>query len=147
MKKRTRFILVLAVLAACFWFLWPSISWYVRTPKDQQSLALGSLEKIKDYTTLKAKEEVDALISLAKENPDSVLDDSYGYLVKAARKNYKEAAKVYKSAGQEAPAVPSVMTVSAVLNSFSMSYDPSGAIQSVIEGKYRIVKPGHHDKE
>lgn len=137
MKKRTRFILVLAVLAACFWFLWPSISWYVRTPKDQQSLALGSLEKIKDYTTLKAKEEVDALISLAKENPDSVLDDSYGYLVKAAKKNYKEAAKVYKSAGQEAPAVPSVMTVSAVLNSFSMSYDPSGAIQSVIEGKYR----------
>lgn len=137
MKKRTRFILVLAVLAACFWFLWPSISWYVRTPKDQQSLALGSLEKIKDYTTLKAKEEVDALISLAKENPDSVLDDSYGYLVKAAKKNYKEAAKVYKSAGQEAPAAPSVMTVSAVLNSFSMSYDPSGAIQSVIEGKYR----------
>lgn len=137
MNKRSRFIIILVVLAVCFWFLWPSISWYARTPKDQQSLALGSLEKIKDYTTLKAKSEVDDLIALAKSNPDAVLDSSYNYLLKAAKKNYKETAKVYKALGQEALAVPSVMTVSAVLSSFSGSYDPSSAIQSVIEGKYR----------
>ena len=94
MKKRTRFILVLAVLAACFWFLWPSISWYVRTPKDQQSLALGSLEKIKDYTVVKAKGESEKLIALAKVNPEAVLDSpNYDYLVKAAKKNYRLSAR------------------------------------------------------
>ena len=95
MNKRTRFIIVLVVLAVCFWFLWPSISWYARTPKDQQSLALGSLEKIKDYTTDKAKGEVDEIIALAEKSPDEHLDPSYDYLVKAAKKNYKELAKAY----------------------------------------------------
>ena len=48
MNKRTRFVILLAVLAICFVFLWPSISWYGRTPKEVQALALGSTEKIKD---------------------------------------------------------------------------------------------------
>lgn len=138
MNKRTRFCIVLIVLAVCFWFLWPSISWYARTPKDQQSLALGSLEKIKDYTTEKAEGEVDEIIALAEKNPDAPLDPSYDYLVKAAKKNYKELAKAYKEAGQDFE-IPSEMTVSNVLRSFR-SYSASGArsaVSSVIEGKYR----------
>ncbi len=135
MNKRTRFIIVLVVLAVCFWFLWPSISWYARTPKDQQSLALGSLEKIKDYTTDKAKGEVDEIIALAEKSPDEHLDPSYGYLVKAAKKNYKELAKAYKEAGQEYD-IPSDMTVSNILRAFS-GYNPRAAIEDVIEGKYR----------
>ena len=136
MNKRSRFIIILVVLAVCFAFLWPSISWYARTPKDQQSLALGSLEKIKDYTIVKAKEEVDKLIALAKSNPDTVLDSSYDYLVKAAQKNYKENAKAYKAIGAEAPKVPAVMTVSAILNSFTGS-NAREELSAVIEGKYR----------
>ena len=136
MKKRTRFIIVLVVLAVCFWFLWPSISWYAFTPKDQQSLALGSLEKIKDYTTLKAKGEVDELINLARKDPNAMLDPSYDYLVKAAKKNYKETAKIYKNAGQEYT-IPSDMTVANVLASFASVYDSRSAVESVVEGKYR----------
>ncbi len=136
MNKRSRFIIILVVLAVCFAFLWPSISWYARTPKDQQSLALGSLEKIKDYTVVKAKEESDKLIEMAKSNPDAVLDPSYDYLVKAAKKNYKENAKAYKAAGMDAPEVPGVMTLGAILDSF-MGQSALADFRSVIEGQYR----------
>jgi len=138
MNKRSRFIIILVVLAVCFAFLWPSISWYARTPKDQQSLALGSLEKIKDYTVVKAKEEVDYLIATAKANPDTVLDSSYDYLVKSAKKNYKENAKAYKAAGikENAPKIPAVMTVGAILDSFTGT-NAQGDLSAVIEGKYR----------
>ena len=54
MNKRTRLLVLLAVIALCFVFLWPSISWYARTPKEVQQLALGSTENIKNYAELKA---------------------------------------------------------------------------------------------
>ena len=136
MNKRSRFIIILVVLAVCFAFLWPSISWYARTPKDQQTLALGSLEKIKDYTVVKAKEESDKLIALAKANPETALDPSYDYLVKAAKKNYKENAKAYKAAGLEAPKTPEVMNVGAVLDSFTGN-SALADLRAVIEGRYR----------
>ena len=136
MNKRSRFIIILVVLAVCFAFLWPSISWYARTPKDQQSLALGSLEKIKDYTVVKAKEESDKLIAMAKANPSVVLDSSYDYLVKAAKKNYRETAKAYKKAGLAAPETPEVMNVGAVLDSFTGN-SALADLRAVIEGKYR----------
>ena len=136
MNKRSRFIIVLVVLAVCFAFLWPSISWYARTPKDQQTLALGSLEKIKDYTVVKAKEESDKLIAIAKANPETLIDPSYDYLVKAAKKNYKENAKAYKAAGLKAPETPSVMSVGAILDSFTGN-TAMADLRAVIEGKYR----------
>ena len=123
MNKRTRFGIILAVLAVCFWFLWPSISWYVRTPKDEQTLALGSLEKIKDYSTVKAGEEVNAIKKIANENPDAMLDASYDYLVKAAKKNYKADNKK----------VSEPLTVAGVLGAFSNEKE----LVDVIEASYR----------
>ncbi len=136
MSKRSRFIIILVVLAVCFAFLWPSISWYALTPKDQQTLALGSLEKIKDYTVVKAKGESEKLIAIAKANPETALDPSYDYLVKAAKKNYKETAKAYKAAGLEAPKVPKVMTIGAILDSFT-GVSALADFRAVIEGRYR----------
>ncbi len=136
MNKRSRFTIILVVLAICFAFLLPSINWYARTPKDEQNLALSSLEKIKDYTVVKAKEDKDKLIKIAKENPDAVLDSSYNYLAKAAKKNYKKLAKAYKEAGKEAPAMPKTLTVSAILDSFT-GYNAEKELLDVIEGKYR----------
>ena len=123
MNKRTRFAIIIAVLAVCFWFLWPSISWYARTPKDEQTLALGSLEKIKDYSTVQASKDVNAIKKIANENPQALLDASYDYLVKAAKKNYKIAEKP----------VPAPMTVAAVLGAFSNESE----LLNVIEAKYR----------
>lgn len=123
MNKRSRFITILVVLAVCFAFLWPSISWYARTSKDAQTLALGSLEKIKDYSTAKASEDVLALKALANTNAAAELDASYEYLVKAARKAYKADGKKL-----EEP-----VTVAAVLSAFSSESE----LLAVIESNYR----------
>lgn len=123
MNKRSRFIIILVVLALCFVFLWPSISWYVRTPKDQQTLALGSLEKIKDYSTAKASDDVNAVKAIANKDPAAVLNVSYKWLVKTARKNYKD----------NGTKAPEPMTVSAVLSSFSNEKE----LLDAFEGRYR----------
>ena len=122
MNKRTRLILILTVLAVCFAFLWPSISWYLCTPKEQKALALGSLEKIKDYSTFKANKDVEELRALANENPSAMLSDSYDWLAKIARKNYKRS-----------KSVPAVMDVRAVLSAFSSAEE----LSAIIESRYR----------
>ena len=37
MKKRTRFVIVLAVLGLCFAFLYPTLKWYFWTDKDDRA--------------------------------------------------------------------------------------------------------------
>ena len=109
MNKRTRFVILLAVLAICFVFLWPSISWYARTPKEVQQLALGSTENIKNYAESKAAEDVRTIKDLAKDS-SAVLDGDYAWLNKAA-------AKQYKSYGEKAP---ENMTVTEHFSEFPM---------------------------
>jgi len=123
MSKRSRFLLILVVLAVCFAFLWPSITWYVRTPKEEQALALGSLEKIKDYSTAKAAEDVKALKAAANAKADASVDAKYVWLEKVARKNYK----------QMNESVPSPLSVSAVLASFSSEQE----LLNTIQARYR----------
>ena len=91
MNKRSRFLLILVVLGVCFAFLWPSISWYMRTPKELQNLALGSLEKIKDYSNVQASADVQELKALARSNPNAALPEKFQWLEKSAAKNYKDA--------------------------------------------------------
>ncbi len=122
MNKRTRFVILLAVLAICFVFLWPSISWYARTPKEVQQLALGSTENIKNYAESKAAEDVRTIKSMAKD-AGAVLDGDFAWL-------NKEAAKQYKSYGQKAP---ETMTVADVLKAYDTELD----FMNVIQAKYR----------
>ncbi len=86
MNKRTRLLVLLAVIALCFVFLWPSISWYGRTPKELQQLALGSTENIKNYAELKAAEDVRAI---KKMDLSSAIGDEYAWLKKDVNKKYK----------------------------------------------------------
>ncbi len=123
MNKRSRFILILVVLAVCALFLKPSVSWYFCTPDEIQKVALSSLEKIKDESEKNAREEVAALKDMANKNPETSLDKSYAYVVKAAKKAYKVADK----------AVPADMNVVAVLSAFSSATE----LQSVFEDHYR----------
>ena len=50
MNKTKRFLVVLVVLAIAFVFLVPTIRWYAMTPKEDQALALGSREQIREYS-------------------------------------------------------------------------------------------------
>ena len=81
MNKRSRFLLILVVLGVCFAFLWPSLSWYLWTPKEVQNLALGSLEKIKDYSNVQASADV---LSLAFAIPIAI------YMTKKIKNAEKE---------------------------------------------------------
>ena len=108
LNKRTRFFIVLAVLGLCLVFLWPSITWYGRTPKEVQALALSSTERIRDHANSQAIEVVTKLTKLAKSNPDTKLDPEYAWLEKAAKKEYK----------RHGDKVPAEMTLAAVLNAY-----------------------------
>ena len=123
MNKRSRLVVLIAVLAICFAFLWPSICWYGRTPKEVQALALGSTENIKDYASVKAAEDVRAIKDIAKKDPTAKLDSQYAWLE-------KDAAKKYKALDEK---VPSDMTVTDVLK----VYDSELAFMNVIQAKYR----------
>ena len=89
MNKRTRLVVLLAVLALCFVFLWPSISWYGRTAKELQQLALGSTEKIKSYAEQMAAEDVREIIALVAQNSSAALPEQFEWLKKDVTKQYK----------------------------------------------------------
>ncbi len=123
MNKRTRFVILLAVLAICFVFLWPSISWYWRTPKEVQALALGSTENIKDFAMERAEEDVRSIKKIAAEDPSVVLDSEFAWIA-------KDAAKKYRDLDMKRP---SPMTVTDVLRAYSSEQEFRAAVQ----GKYR----------
>ena len=123
MSKRSRFLVILFVIALCFVFLWPSISWYGLTPKEDQALALGSLEKIKDYARIQASEDVLKIEEAARVDENAQLPAEFAYLEKIAKKNYKESGKK----------VPKEMTLRNVL----LSFGTEAELMSAIETKYR----------
>jgi len=108
MNKRSRLLIILCVLGLCLVCLWPTISWYWRTPKEDQAIALSSLEKIRDYAESEGRKSADAFIAQTKENADVAVSEEYAWLKKAA-------AKKYKKSGQK---VPSSFTNAAVLNAY-----------------------------
>jgi preprotein translocase subunit SecD len=90
MNKIKRFIIVLLVLAAAFAFLFPSIQWYYLTPKEDQALALGSREQIREYAWRVARADLAAIEALVKANNAEALPEQYAPLVSRARKAYTE---------------------------------------------------------
>lgn len=123
MSKRGRFVLIIVILAVCFAFLWPTIKWYSKTPKEVQALALGSLDKIKDYSQVQASKDLDSLQSAYKADKTTILPAKYDYLGKEAKELYKVAKKE----------VSSPITIYDTLAIFSSK---SEALQ-IIEDQYR----------
>lgn len=123
MNKRTRLVILLVVLALCFAFLWPSISWYGRTPKEIQQLALGSTENIKSYSEQKAAEDVRTIKEIAKKDSSALVGEEYAWLK-------KDVAKKYKKDGKKAPAE---LTVVDVLS----AYDNEMEFMNVFQSRYR----------
>ncbi len=131
MNKRSRFLLILAVIALCFVFLWPSVAWYMGTPKEVQALALSSLEKIKDYSSVMAAQEVNTLKNIQRADRSAVLGAEYAWFKKQAK-------KLYKKSGTK-PSSP--MTVRDALLIFADKGDDAAKaeseVRSVFETRYR----------
>lgn len=112
MSKRSRFLVLIAVLAVCFAFLWTSIAWYYLTPRQVQQVALGSLESIKDYAQTVGSNQVTKLKDIVRSAPDtplSAVDGDYAWLAKAVKSRAK---KIGQKVGDN-------MTVREVLSSYS----------------------------
>ena len=129
MKKRTRFVIVLAVLGLCFAFLYPTLKWYFWTGKEDKALALGSREKIKDYVMNMTKADVDALIASAKKGETEPVVAKYEPLIKTAKKNLKSIGKP----------VPEVWSAGELLAAFPGSSEENArsTISPILEDAYR----------
>ncbi|MGP1454406.1 MAG: protein translocase subunit SecD [Treponema sp.] len=129
MKKRTRFIIILAVLGLCFVFLYPTLKWYFWTDKEDKALALGSREKIKDYVVNMTRFDVDALIAAAKAGSADPVEAKYAPLIKAAQKNLKMLKKPQ----------PPVWTAAALLAAFPEKSEANtrAVITPLLEEAYR----------
>ena len=123
MNKRSRLITIIAVLAVCFAFLWPTISWYARTPKEDQALALSTLENIKDYSNFKAASDVKAMVAAAKADPETLVPADQEWFKEQVKKNYKLENKKYSEP----------LKLVDALNSFASKTE----LVNFVEGVYR----------
>ena len=123
MNKRTRLVVLLVVLALCFVFLRPSISWYARTPKEMQQLALGSTENIKTYAELMAAEDVREIKSLLAEDSGALLPEDKAWIKKDVKERYKVLDKK----------VPASLTLKDVVS----AYDSELEFMNVFQTRYR----------
>lgn len=90
MNKTKRLLIVLAVLALAFVFLFPTIQWYFLTPKEDQALALGTREQIRDYAWRIARADLSELEAQAKNGTGEVLDGKLAELIPVSKKAHKE---------------------------------------------------------
>jgi protein-export membrane protein, SecD/SecF family len=130
MSKRSRLAIILVVLAVCFAFLWPSIKWYYVTPKEDQALALGSREKIKDYARNMAVADLKQLMEDARADKKGAVAAKYTVLVTEAKKNYKAMKK----------AVPAVWTAKDVLAAFSSESEALSLLETGYREKILSIK-------
>ncbi|GHV84455.1 protein translocase subunit SecD [Spirochaetia bacterium] len=84
MRKRYRFFIVLMVVGLCFLFLYPTVKWYFLVPRDEQSLALGTREQIRDYARRTAELDMQKLTAGTTEIPAGM-----EFLVSAAKRANK----------------------------------------------------------
>ena len=110
MKKRYRFLIILAVIAVGFYFVWPSIRWYFLTPQVDKDIAESSRNQIKVYAQERADEAIKKLVLLGAADP---LPSQYTHLIAKASARYKTANKT----------VPSTWKVQDVLQAYSSRTD------------------------
>jgi preprotein translocase subunit SecD len=133
MNKTKRFLIVLAVVAVAFAFLFPSIQWYYLTPQEEQTLALGSREAIRDYSWRTARIDLVDLESRVKAGDESALPSNFDGLVARAK-------DVYKELRMEAP---QVWSAKAVLAAFDNRADALLEIEDVYRQSILKLKQLH----
>jgi preprotein translocase subunit SecD len=91
MSKKWRFLLVLAVLLLAGFFLYPTVKWYFLLDEETQNLVNKSKEDIRDYARKQAKDDIEEIKTLAKDESllNAPVPDEYRFLKKTAAKNYK----------------------------------------------------------
>ena len=91
MSKKWRFLLVLAVLILAGFFLYPTVKWYFLLDTETQNLVNKSKEEIRDYARMQAKDDIEEIRDLAKDESalNTSVPEKYKFLKKTAARNYK----------------------------------------------------------
>jgi preprotein translocase subunit SecD len=122
MSKFQRLLIVLAVVAVSFAFLWPTVNWYWLTPKADKALAVGSREQIREYARSMAIADLNALKASAASGDEAKLDaQKYAVDVQAASATYKTARK----------ATPASWTAKTALAAFVSEKAAYDAVESI----------------
>jgi preprotein translocase subunit SecD len=131
MSKMQRFLVVLAVIAVAFAFLWPTVSWYWLTPKADQALALGTREQIRDYSRSMAIADIKALKAAAAAGDEKPVDaKKYSVVLEAASKAYKNAKKK----------APAAWTAKATLQAFTSEKASYESIEGIYRSEVLAIK-------
>jgi len=126
MSKIQRLLIVLAVIAVAFAFLWPTVSWYFFTDKADQALAVGSREQIREYARSMAVSDLNELKTRAARGDQTPLPATkFASVLQAASKAYKDARR----------GAPKSWTAATVLAGF----DNERAAYDSIENVYRTT--------
>ncbi len=123
MSKIRRLIIVLLVIAVAFAFLFPTIQWYFLTPKEDQAVAVGSREQIRDFSRRMAYSALTDVKAKALAGDSSDLSKQYELVVQVAKKAYKDRKK----------AAADTWNATAILAGFSSERSMFDAV----EAKYR----------
>jgi preprotein translocase subunit SecD len=129
MKKRYRFIIILLIIGLCLAFLYPTARWYFFVPQDEQNLALGSREQIRDYARRTAGIDLQRLIDAARQG--EALPETLAFLIPPAKKANKE----------NGAANPETWNAAEVIRAFTRGTagesDARALLQDAIEARYR----------
>lgn len=123
MSKIRRLIIVLAVFAVSFAFIFPTIQWYFLTPKEDQAIAVGSREQIRDYSRRMAYSALTEIKAKAMAGDTADLSQKYDVVAVVARKAYKDSKR----------ALPKDWSAANLLLAFSSERSMFDAV----EAKYR----------
>lgn len=123
MSKTRRFIIVLAVLGIAFVFLFPTLSWYFFTPKEDQAIAVGSREQIREYARRMAYQDLLGLKAKASSGDEGALGPEFRTVTGLAQ-------KAYKTDKRPSPKAWNAVAVLKAFESERVAYD-------AIEGAYR----------
>jgi preprotein translocase subunit SecD len=131
MSKFQRLLVVLAVIAISFAFLWPTVSWYGLTPKADQALALGSREQIREYSRAMAITDLTALKASAASGDESKLDTTkFATVIQGASKAYTVSKK----------AKPSSWTAKTALAAFASEKAAYDAVENIYRSRVLALK-------
>jgi preprotein translocase subunit SecD len=80
--------IILITVAVCAFFLYPTVRWYFLIPSQDQVLAQGSREQIKNYASRKAAADLDRILAAARAGEN--VPDDLSFFTKAAKKLGRE---------------------------------------------------------
>jgi preprotein translocase subunit SecD len=76
-------------MGVCFLFLYPTVRWYFFVPKEDQAMALGTREQIRDYARRTAGQDLERLAAAARRG--EALPAGLEFLANEAKKHHRGA--------------------------------------------------------